>query len=160
MKQIEYKGYKGSCEPDIENDSLFGKILFINDLITYEATTIAQLKQEFQLAVDGYLDMCKRIGRNPQQPYSGQFNVRVGDDLHRRAAIRAQKENLKLNAIVVRALEQYLEDRVVTHSHTHTHTHTVKVEGANEIQAFDAKPYGGAIRLEQYKPIGTREYEH
>ena len=39
-KLLEYKGYYGSTDVSVEDGALFGKILFINDLITYEANDV------------------------------------------------------------------------------------------------------------------------
>ena len=36
--KLFYKGFTGSAEVSIEDQCLFGKIEFIGDLITYEAT--------------------------------------------------------------------------------------------------------------------------
>ena len=38
--------------------------------------------------------------------YSGKFNLRVGEELHRRLAMEAAAENLSLNQYVVRRLNQ------------------------------------------------------
>ncbi len=42
---FEYKDFIGSVEASIEDGVLFGKILFINALITYEAETLRDLKK-------------------------------------------------------------------------------------------------------------------
>lgn len=60
MEMFTYQGYQGSVETSIEEDVLHGKILFINDLVTYEAVTIKKLRQEFEMAVDDYLETCKQ----------------------------------------------------------------------------------------------------
>jgi predicted HicB family RNase H-like nuclease len=85
---------------------------------------VQSLRKEFQAAVDDYLETCLQLGRDPQQPFSGVFNVRVGPALHRGAAIRAQKDGVKLNAVMVNALERYLTDTPAKHSHTHDCQHS------------------------------------
>lgn len=65
MSYFKYKGYLGTIEPDLETGELFGKLAFIRDLITYEAETLKTLEQAFQESVDGYLDSCAELGRNP-----------------------------------------------------------------------------------------------
>lgn len=118
MTTLEHKGYQGSVEVDIDTGVLFGKLLFVNDLVTYEAATVPEIQREFQAAVEDYLQTCQALGRSPEQPCSGAFNVRVGPRLHRAASIRAQKDGVKLNAVMVSALEQYLNDAVKpTHRH-------------------------------------------
>jgi predicted HicB family RNase H-like nuclease len=138
---LEYKGYQGSAEFDLKTGVLFGKILFVTDLVTYEAESVPALQNEFQLAVDDYLDTCQKLGRNPQQPCSGVFNVRVGPDLHRAAVMRAQKDGVKLNAVMVSALEQYLSDATIKHAHQHDHTLTVKVVSLSDVKKPETRMY-------------------
>jgi predicted HicB family RNase H-like nuclease len=141
VSTLEYKGYQGSAEFDLKTGVLFGKILFVTDLVTYEAETVPALQNEFQLAVDDYLETCQQLGRNPQQPCSGIFNVRVGPDLHRAAVIRAQKEGVKLNSVMVSAIEQYLSDATIKHSHTHDHTVTVRVVSLSDVKRPELRMY-------------------
>lgn len=66
MNQLEYKGYKGSIEVCLEDDLLHGKLLGINDLITYEGYTVQEIRKAFEDAVNDYLETCKELGRKPQ----------------------------------------------------------------------------------------------
>ena len=111
MDILKYKDYEGTAELDMSRGVCRGKILFINDLVTYEAATPADLQTEFEAAVDDYLDTCKAVGKEPQRPFRGAFNVRVPQVLHRSAAIRAVADCVSLNEVVVRALEDYLGGR-------------------------------------------------
>ncbi len=128
MEMMQFKGYQGSVEVSLDDDILHGKLLFVNDLVTYEAKTPAELRIAFEESVNDYLETCAEIGKEPEQAFSGQFNVRVGAGLHRRAAIRAAHDDIKLNAVVVTALEKYLDDSVqVVHQHHHKHDHQISV---------------------------------
>jgi predicted HicB family RNase H-like nuclease len=109
MDLLSHKGYSGSVETSITDNVLHGKILFINDLVTYEADNIPQLKGEFVAAVNDYLDTCAQVGKIPQKSCSGQFNVRVTPELHRLAHQRASEEGTSLNAVTASALECYLK---------------------------------------------------
>ena len=111
---LEYKGYFGSVEYSDEDEVLHGRLEFIRDLVTYEATDAKGLKQAFHEAVDDYLALCAEEGRKPDVPLKGSFNVRPGRDLHRRAMIVARRKGLNLNAVVSEALQRYLdrEDQV------------------------------------------------
>ena len=84
---LTYKEYLGSIDCDLDSGVLHGKIQFINDIVTYEASSLPELKTEFEIAVEDYLDTCAAIGKEPQKAYSGTFNVRVGEELHRKAVI-------------------------------------------------------------------------
>jgi predicted HicB family RNase H-like nuclease len=106
---MEYKGYLGSVHFSGEDEVFHGKVQGIRDLITYEGTDVASVKQNFAEAVDDYLHTCQKRGTSPEQPFKGTFNVRVGRDLHKRAAVYAAEPKMKLNSVVSEALEKYLE---------------------------------------------------
>lgn len=77
-------------------------------MVTHEGTDVNGLEANFKAAVDEYLAFCKAEGKTPDRPFKGSFNVRVGADLHKRAALFAEQHNQKLNNIVSRALEVFL----------------------------------------------------
>lgn len=106
---LKYNGYEGSIEFDTDDNILFGKILFIDDMVSYEGTSIAELKEDFKAAVDDYIATCKEIGKNPQKSYSGTFNVRIGSRTHYILAHEAQLNNVSLNAFVKDILDKYIQ---------------------------------------------------
>ena len=109
MVTVKYKGYEGSIEIDLERNVCRGKILFINDLVTYEASSIKDIQKEFEAAVDDYLETCEQLGRNPNKSYKGSFNVRVSPDIHRQAAMTAYREGISLNDYVGKAIMNELQ---------------------------------------------------
>lgn len=110
MKDLmEYKGYYGSVHYSDDDQVFHGKIEFIRSLVSYEGTDVKGLRAAFEEAVDDYLQLCKDEKKEPDIPFKGSFNVRVGSDLHRRAALIARNNNTNLNNIVVDALEKYLD---------------------------------------------------
>jgi predicted HicB family RNase H-like nuclease len=104
MTYLEYKGYLGTIEPELEDNTLFGKLAFIRDLVTYEANDLAGLRQEFEQSVEAYLESCRELGRAPDTPFKGTFNVRVSPEIHRQAAMLAGGRSL--NAFVAEALAE------------------------------------------------------
>ena len=105
---MEYKGYIGSVEFSEADAVLFGKVMGIRALISYEGTTVQELVDDFHDAVDEYLSMCAEEGKAPEKPYKGSFNVRISPDLHRRTAIYATVHKTTLNKVVETALEHYV----------------------------------------------------
>lgn len=117
MDILKYKEYEGTAELDMSRGICRGKVLFIDDLVTYEADSPRQLQSEFELAVEDYLATCASVGKEPQRPFRGLFNVRVSPELHRAAALRAASDAVSLNDVVVRALDCFLNVRAdVNHS--------------------------------------------
>ncbi len=60
----QYKGFFGSCDVSVENNTFYGEIEDIYDLICYEAATQQELQRAFEDAVDGYLQSCKLRGKD------------------------------------------------------------------------------------------------
>ena len=110
MKEgFEYKGYWGSANYSADDEVFHGKLEGIQDLVTYEGTDVQSLKQAFHTAVEDYVATCKAKGKEPQVPFKGTFNVRVGAELHKGAALLANVQKKTLNTFVTEALQQYLE---------------------------------------------------
>lgn len=113
---LEYKGYHTKIEFDIETSTLRGKIEGINDLVNFESNDVSKIKNEFQNAVDDYLDFCEEVGKIPDKEYKGTFNVRINPDLHKKLALRAYKNGESLNATVEKAVQEYLLESSETNS--------------------------------------------
>ena len=87
MKTLTYKNFIGSAEVDVKVEICFGKILFINDVINYQSDTPGELQQEFEDAVEDYIETCREIKKEPEKSFSGQFNVRILQERHRRVIV-------------------------------------------------------------------------
>ncbi|MBU1264319.1 MAG: type II toxin-antitoxin system HicB family antitoxin [Gammaproteobacteria bacterium] len=125
METLHYKEYEGSIEPSIEDRCLHGKILFVNDLVTYEGKTIEELDAAFRESVDEYLAFCAEVGKAPEKPYKGVFNVRVRPETHKTLVTRAYHSQQSLNEFVCKAIEAYLEEEL-HHTHHHVHEHVLR----------------------------------
>ena len=109
MKNVmEYKGYCGTIEYSAADNILFGKVLGINGLISFEGDNIQSLKKHFEGAVDDYLEMCNEKGVEPQKAYKGKFNVRVSPELHKRLVHFSVSNGQTLNSVVEEAIKRYV----------------------------------------------------
>lgn len=68
---LSHLGYTGSAEVSLEDDCLYGTILFISDLVTYEAETVPGLRKAFEEAVEFYLAQCAEMGLPANAPLNG-----------------------------------------------------------------------------------------
>ena len=171
MELLSHKGYSGSVETSVTDNVLHGKILFINDLVTYEADNIPQLKAEFVAAVNDYLDTCAQIGKIPQKSCSGQYNVRVTPELHRLAQQRAAEVGTSLNAVTASALECYLKAPAQrNHSETdapystsanvvNIRTFTVTLNDTRDVNAVTQSAINAASNTVINQPI-DQKYAH
>lgn len=68
MGYLKYKGYTGSVEFSEEENCLFGKVQGLyGTLISYEGSSIDEIKADFQDAVDVYLESCRERGIEPEK---------------------------------------------------------------------------------------------
>ncbi|HWB92182.1 MAG TPA: type II toxin-antitoxin system HicB family antitoxin [Puia sp.] len=105
---LTFKGYFGSAQYSAADEVFHGKLEGIDDLVTYEATTVQELIDAFREAVEDYLEMCKDIGKEPNKTYKGSFNVRIPGELHREAAVFAASKDISLNDFVKTAIQYAL----------------------------------------------------
>lgn len=102
---MEYKGYTARVEFDDDAGVLFGEVLNLRDVVTFQGRTVDELRQAFRDSVDDYLAFCRSLGQPPDRPYSGRFVVRIDPDLHKAVATRAMLSRKSLNAWVQGVLE-------------------------------------------------------
>jgi predicted HicB family RNase H-like nuclease len=105
---MQYKGYTASVVFDDEAGIFSGQVLNLRDVITFQATSVADLREEFKNSVDDYLEFCAERGESPEKPYSGKFVVRVDPALHRSIATCAAIAGESLNTWVAAALERWV----------------------------------------------------
>lgn len=55
MKELHYRGFTGSIEYSKEDHLYYGKVLGIEDLISYEGTSKSELFLDFRSAVNDYI---------------------------------------------------------------------------------------------------------
>lgn len=68
QKTLIHKGYHGTIEVDTRDYSLYGRILFIDDEISYSGQSFAELEEGFQRAVEQHITACRENGEAP--PFS------------------------------------------------------------------------------------------
>ena len=113
---MEYKGYLGKVEFDDEAGIFHGDVINTRDVITFEGTSVAELKIAFRESVDDYLAFCAARGEEPDKPCSGQFVTRISPELHRKVNLAARLSGKSLNAWVSEQLSTAV-DRSQTTKH-------------------------------------------
>ena len=77
MKNImTYSGYTASLEFDPDDNILVGRVLGIDDLISFHGDSVAEFTQAFHEAVDDYVSACEKLGQSPEKPASGRLMLR------------------------------------------------------------------------------------
>ncbi len=107
---LEYKGFHGTVRFSSEDAVFFGKISGVNDLVTFEGTSVKELQKSFEEAVEDYISICEREKIPVLKSMKGSFNVRISPELHQKAAIVSSKQGVSLNQFVQKAIENSLEN--------------------------------------------------
>ena len=108
---MNYKEYEAVVEYDDQDKLFVGKVINTRDVIAFDGLSVDELEASFHAAVDDYLQDCARLGKDPDKPFSGRFNLRIPPELHRQVVIRAEQEGVSLNAFVEKTLAQNVSGR-------------------------------------------------
>jgi len=107
---MSYCGYMASMEFDPDDNILVGRVLGIDDLISFHGDSVADFTQACHEAVDDYVSACNKLGQAPEKPASGRLMLRVNPVVHAAA--------LKASAHTGQSLNRWAEQvlRQATHS--------------------------------------------
>ena len=112
MKDIlKYKDFVASVHFSTEDDVFHGKIEGIDDSITFEGDSVADLKKAFEEAAVDYLNICNQIDKDPHKSYKGSFNIRIKPELHKRAAFKSIELGISLNQFVEKAISKLISSK-------------------------------------------------
>ena len=107
---LEYKGYYGIIDFDLESKKLYGQLLGIKGAYIYEGNTLEELENDFRQFVDDYLYDCENDGIKPQKPNLGNLNVRLKPDTYLKAVREAKRVGISLNRYINQAVESLVRD--------------------------------------------------
>jgi len=94
---MNYKGYSARIEYDDDDGIFFGQVAGLRDGIGFHADTVEGLRTAFHEAVDDYLAICAKIGKEPDREYSGKVMFRLHPSLHARIAKTAELAGMSIN---------------------------------------------------------------
>ena len=103
---MTYKGYIARIEFDPRDAIFIGKVLGIEESITFHGTTVKELKADFEAAIHHYLADCAATGRTPLKPASGKLMLRISPETHAKALTVAKASGKSLNQWATEVLEK------------------------------------------------------
>jgi predicted HicB family RNase H-like nuclease len=88
----------------------YGKLEFIHALISFEGETAKEIDHAFKEAVNDYISICAEREVEPEKPFKGSLNVRIGRDRHEKSAIIAKEIGCaSINDFIKLALDHEFE---------------------------------------------------
>ena len=97
MNIMSYKGYTARMDFDIEDKIIVGRVLDIDDIVTFHGTSVAEFEGALRSAVDGYITACEQLGQAPDKPASGKMMLRVDPAVHAAAVKASARSGQSLN---------------------------------------------------------------
>ena len=94
---LEHKGFRAKIEYSADDNLFVGRILGIQDIVTFQSETALDLKKEMAEMLDFYLEVCEKSGKAAKKQYSGKVMLRVPNQLHQRIAEAAAAAGKSLN---------------------------------------------------------------
>ena len=69
MNAMTYKGYEALVQYDGDAEIFHGEVVNLRDVVTFQGSSAAELKQAFADSVEDYLAFCKERGEEPERQY-------------------------------------------------------------------------------------------
>ena len=105
---LTYKGFIGSVHYASEDRVFYGKVEGVNDLISFEGSTVQDLEEGFKYMVDEHIKDCTRQEIPLEKSYKGNLNIRLSPDLHKKAVYNATLKGVSLNQYINDAIKKDL----------------------------------------------------
>jgi predicted HicB family RNase H-like nuclease len=106
MNKMTYKGYTAQMEFDTEDKIIVGRVIDIDDIITFHGASIDEFETAMQTAIDGYIYACGQLGQAVEKPASGRLMLRVDPAVHAAAVKASARSGQSLNKWAEKALDQ------------------------------------------------------
>ena len=94
---MSYKGYTASMIFDTEDKIIVGRVLDIDDIISFHGESVAEFEATFHSAVNDYIAAAKALGSAPEKPASGKLMLRIAPEVHAAAVRAAARSGTSLN---------------------------------------------------------------
>lgn len=94
---MSYRGYVASMTFDAEDKVIVGRVLDVEDVITFHGESVADFEANFHMVVDDYIAACESLGGVPEKPASGKLMLRVAPDVHAAALKAAARRGISLD---------------------------------------------------------------
>lgn len=108
---MEYRGYAASMTFDPEDKVIVGRVLDIDDIITFHGESVGDFERNFHSIVDDYIAACEKLGAAPEKPASGRLMLRVSPAVHAAALKAAASKGVSLNRWAEQALRNASRNR-------------------------------------------------
>jgi predicted HicB family RNase H-like nuclease len=97
INSMSYKGYNARMVFDAEDKVIVGRVLDVDDIISFHGVSVAEFESNFHAAIQDYLAASKELGSPPEKPASGNVMLRIAPEVHAAALKAAARSGTSLN---------------------------------------------------------------
>jgi predicted HicB family RNase H-like nuclease len=101
---MKYKDYEATVKFDEETEVFYGEVINTRDVITFQGSSVEELKKAFEDSVEDYLEFCRERNEEPDKPFSGNVVLHISPELHQRLYRKAKLKGKSLNALIEESL--------------------------------------------------------
>ncbi len=81
-------------------------VVVLEGIIGFHGETVADLRTDFEAAIDFMIEDCNARGETPEKPASGNLMLRVAPEVHAAALVAAQSTGKSLNQWAAEVLDK------------------------------------------------------
>jgi predicted HicB family RNase H-like nuclease len=104
INSMVYKDYTASMVFDTKDKIIVGRVLNIDDIISFHGETISEFESNFHAAIEDYLVASQVLGSSPEKPANGKVILQISPELHAAAIKAAAQSGISLNKWAEQAL--------------------------------------------------------
>jgi predicted HicB family RNase H-like nuclease len=97
MNTLNYRGYTARMDFDADDKIIVGRVVDIDDIITFHGQSVTEFELAFHQAIDGYIHACEQLGQTADKPASGRMMLRVNPLVHAAAVKASARSGESLN---------------------------------------------------------------
>lgn len=112
MNTMKYRDYVASMIFDTDDKIIVGRVLDIDDIITFHGESVSEFENNFRAVIDDYMAACEKLGAAPEKPASGRLMLRVSPNVHAAALKAAACHGVSLNKRAEQALSDASQENV------------------------------------------------
>jgi predicted HicB family RNase H-like nuclease len=106
MIHMTYRGYSARMDFDAEDQIMVGRVIDIDDIITFHGHSVAEFEAACNAAVDSYILACEQPGQAADKRASGRMMLRVNPAVHAAAVKASARSGESLNKWAEKVLDQ------------------------------------------------------
>jgi len=101
---MKYKDFEAAVKFDEEAEIFYGEVINTRDVITFQGSSVEDLKKAFEDSVEDYLEFCRERGEEPEKPFSGNAVLHISPELYQKLYKKAKLKGKSLNSLIEESL--------------------------------------------------------